>query len=688
MAIFNIAILFIIPANILLLFFRMFGFDKKIGKIFSLLIVYGMAPLLSGLIFYYLVWFLPKRSDNLYIIFVLLFWVAAAICLRKKINEVPAFYKDVVIAIKRKISWGKSASYLIILFFTLLFSIQALWYPISENDSAYYFIQSEALYQSKDAHWYESGKIMLNGIDEYYYNKMIRPGIPSCVAFSFLFGQKENNYFMFNFFFVFYYYLLLGMFLFIASRLAVSLNKNRSLSILAACLFFVFYWNMARFYIFNNKEVVIYFLALAGIYLIYNLILAKKRNIKMELLLGAILGLNSFVNLHGILIGIFSLCVLFIFSKLSFWQRVWQVVFIFSVNLFFSAFEFVQSFGFIFLNTFKNLLKIGGGISEEMAWEKGVALQHANMYQANNIKEVYLKGKLQMITNVGSYGFYFLFFLAVLTAKFKEIWASVFGKIMLLFMAIYYLIIIDPLNLNKNNLAIVLWGSPKYSMLVVLFSILVVAIYFDSIVCVIFRFVYKNRLLISLISFALSIFLYIFKSSVINSGLKILQNIVQINRNTSFYAGKIEMFFYVVLSLIVLFGIVFAVSYFMKIPDNIAYRFFSVICLLFMISPFFIVNVGKVPLGETFRLIDDSRETKLQSIIYFGDLFRVYYYAKNNLPKGTPIRTELFEIYTYNDYFSINNSEAEYEIVKKCDDKQALYKAGAYCLCLVSNQSD
>jgi len=458
-----------------------------------------------------------------------------------------------------------------------------------------------------------------------------------------------------------------------------------------AFVFFVFYWNMTRFYIFNNKEVVIYFLALAGIYLINDLILAKKRDIKIELLLSIILGLNSFVNLHGILTGIFSLCILFIFSKLPFWQRIWQVVFIFCVNLFFSAFEFAQSFGFIFLNTFKKIFEMHDvsfktltGVNN-LSGEQSLALQHINMYQTNNLREMYFKGKLQIITNIGSYGFYFLFFLAVLVVKFKEIRASSFGKMILLFMATYYLVIIDPFNINKNDLSIVLWGSPKYSMLVVFFSIIFIAVYFDSIIRLVFRFIYKNKLLISITAFVSAIFLYIFKSGVINLGLKILQDVVQINRDISFYANKLELFYYFIFNLTLFFGIVLIIFYFIKIAENIAYRFFLTLCLFFMIFPFFIVDVGKIPLAKTFSLVGESREFKLQNIIYFGDLFKVYYYAKNNLPEKTLIRSVFLEVYVYNDYFKMverDNPEAKYEIAKNClSNQRMLYVSGVYCLC-------
>lgn len=705
MDIIKIILFFIFPANLFFLFLLKLKLSKKINEQFLLLVAYGTGPLLSGLFFYYLIWFFPEKSNNFYIAIILLSWILLLFYSRSKIKEVLVAYKNIAVGMK-DFPLRKYLAYFIIFLFTAIFSIQTLVYPIAENDSAWYFSQSEALHQSKNAHWYTVGPIILNGTDQYSYNKMIRPGIPSFMAFSFLFGEKESNYFIFSLFFVYYYYLLLGMLLFFVSKLAIDLNKDPALSKLLAFIFFTFYWNMTRFYIFNNKEVAIYFLALVGIYLVYELVMEKKRDIGKEVLLGAIMGLNSFINMHGILIGIFLLLVLFIFSKLSFWQRIRQAIRIFSTNLLFSAFEFVQSFGFIFLNTFRSLLGYDTAVStltdkvtrvtvntngspKILVGDQAVEVMHAQMYQMNNLKDVYIKGKLQAITNVGSYGFYFLLFISILATKFKEIIASVFGKILLLFIAIYYLIIIDPFNLNKNDLAIVLSGSPKYSMFIVLLSIVVVSVYFDSAVQYVFKYIFRNKLLISGISFVGALFLCNLKSSVISLGLKIITELVQIDRDVSFYASKIELFYYFLLGFIIFLGIILAIFYFMEIPKSTAYKFFCIFCLFFMISPFFVVSVGKVPLHKTFSMLNESREVKLQDIIYFGDLFQVYYYAKDNLPKKTPVSTSFSELYTYNDYFQLRvpgDPAAKYEINKVCsaNDKE-LYRSGVFALCQNKN---
>ncbi len=722
MILLEIILLFFLLPSICLQFLLKKDFNKLVSQYFLLLISYGIAPLISGLLFYYLIFFLPQKDNIFYIFIIFLFWFVMILYSRGKFQEIIKIYKDILKKVRKDFFTKKTSMYAIVFLFTFVFSVQALMYPISENDSAFYFSQSEALFQSKDARWYESGSIILDGINSYFYNKMIRPGIPSTAAFSFMLGSKDDSYLLFNFIFVFYYYLLLGLFLLVVARFVVSLGGEKDLPILLAFLFFVFYWNMTRFYIFDNKEVIIYFFTLAGIYLIYDLILISNRSRKIELLLGMILGLNAFVNFHGILVGIFSLFVLFIFSKLSFWQRIRQVVFIFFVNLFFSVFEFVQSFGFIFLSTYGNSLdffkqlivllynkgnvfinatvnsssnvisskladqSVGGNnvVNAALSGDQKMEMMHAQMYQVNNFKDVYLKGKFQMVTNIGSYGFYFLFSMLVAVLKFKKIAASVFGRIILVFMVVYYFVVIDPLNLNKNDLAIVLWGSPKYSMLVVLFSIILVAVYFDSIARAVFDHIYKKKLLIFWSSLIIATLFYFFKAKVVNLGLGILMGLIQISRDVIFYANKVEIFYYAIFAGVIFLGISMLVFQFMGTPKKIAYKFFFTLCLFFMIAPFFIVNVGKVPLNETFTFLNSSREIKLENVIYFGDLFKVYYYAKNILPKDTTIQTDFVEIFTYNDYFKlvkVDDLRAKYKITNNCLIDEELYRAGSFALC-------
>lgn len=686
MILLKILLSFIIPANIVMLVLICNNFNKRLGNYFTLLLSYGIGPLLNGLVFYYLLLLLPQKNAVFYITTCSLFWLAIFFFSTNKISEIKLPYIWFFDYFKKNLNKLELLLYFFVFSFTLLFSIQALFYPIADGDSAYYFLQSEALDQSKDPNWHQNGSIMLHGSDEYNYNPMIRPGIPAVTAFSLMLNQRGYDYLAFNFFFVYYYYLLLGIFLLVVSKLAFELKINRKKVQFFALLFFVFYWNMTRFFIFDNKEVSIFFFALAGICLVHELILLKKRDVKLEILLGLILGLNAFVNLHGILIMVFSLVTLFIFSKLPFWQRIFQGLLVFSLHLIFGVFEFLFAFRFIFSETLLGIFK-DNNIESTQAIEavQVVETQHLQMYQTPNMLEIYLKGKLQIITNPGSYGFYFLFFILILLAKFKKLFFSNFAKVLLFFTILYYFVIIDPLSMNKNSLAVVLWGSPKYSMLVVLLVLIFVAVYFEAMIEDFSRFVSKKSSYLAGTSIAGIAFLVIFKDFVLSLGLRMLTSFVQVTRDISFYSGKVILFYEVLLVILVSFSVLTFLIYLNKIKKANSHIILLVLCSIFMITPFFIADAGKVPLYETLHYINSDNETKFKNIIYFGDLFGVYYYAKSNLPKETLIKTNYCELYPNNTYFNLRGSgdlEARYEIVGgKCKEGSEMYSQGAYSLC-------
>lgn len=690
MNIIKILLLFFLSSNLTLLFLLHKKFNEKLGNYLVILVSYGIGPLLNGLIFYYLILFFPKRAGLFYVEIISLFWIVILYYSIGKVQKIGVLYIEILTSCKNNLNKIKILFYFVILIFTFIFSVQALFYPIAEVDSAFYFAQSEAFQVSKNALWFHDGSVIINGTDEYAYNKMIRPGIPSFMAFSFEFGSRQDNYFLFNFFYVYYYYLLLSVLLFIVSRLSNALKRNNNLSKFFTLTFFIFYWNMTRFYIFNNKEIVIYFLTLVGLYLIHDLILSRKREIKEEILLGIIIGLNAFVNLHGIVIGVFLLAILFLFSKLSLGQKIYQCFSIFIIHLFFSAFEFFLAFGFIFLDTLNNFFQIfkGGNLGNVLPSNKDLTEKMGLQVQVSNWKDVYLRGKFQMITNPGSYGFYFLFFILIIVTKFREIISSTFSKIFLIFILIYYFVMIDPLNLNKNELAAVLWAGPKYSMSIVLFVLIFVSIYFEFIMKNIFDFIYK-RILYFIIFFTLFILIcLVFKVNIINYELMILLNSIQVTRDAGFYENKAELFYYAMLCFLILVWITMVLFFLKKDKKNIAFNFSLCLGVLFMVMPFFIVDVGKVPFVKTFSFLNSDNETKLKNIIYFGDLYNVYYYAKTILPKKTLVETRFIELYTYNDYFNIvtdPDSGAKYLFSNNCQENQGetMYKSGDFSLCFV-----
>jgi hypothetical protein len=103
----------------------------------------------------------------------------------------------------------------------------------------------------------------------------------------------------------------------------------------------------------------------------------------------------------------------------------------------------------------------------------------------------------------------------------------------------------------------------------------------------------------------------------------------------------------------------------------------------FVLTPFFITDASKVPIEKTFTYLFSDREAKLKETIFYGDIYKVYFYAKEKLPRGVVINS-VSEIYTYDDHFKIrrNSENLEYIIMQKCgEDFYSLYEGGQFSLC-------
>ena len=211
MIVFDIIAFFIIPANIALLFLVMSGAHEKIGRNFSLIFSYGVGPLLSGALFYYFIALFPNKSDLFYLLLFLFVYVFCVLVGRKSIKKLHLFYRifagDIIAFVKA----SKIFTFLNIFlgFFLLIYSLQALAYPLIGGDELVYVNQSRAVYENRNLDWQGIGRqAVINGNDVISYNGMIRPGIPSLLAAGYLIGGKAvDGKFLYQFF-AYYYFAL------------------------------------------------------------------------------------------------------------------------------------------------------------------------------------------------------------------------------------------------------------------------------------------------------------------------------------------------------------------------------------------------------------------------------------------------------------------------------------------------
>jgi len=699
MRIISIFLFFILPANILATILLGFNIKRqeKIKQNVILFLSYGIAPLLNGLFFYYLVWFFPNKSNLFYIAVAFLLWAVILILVCKNILKLANIYSDLFINIKKEMNKKTLLFISPIILFIIIFSFQIFAFPIIEGDNAYYINQSRALYESKNLN-YEDKVTVIGGNDDYIYNSSIRPGIPAFLALSFSLNNNSNDYFAYTFLLAFYHILLLLFFLFLVKKLTIKLGKQVMPALFFGGLFFVFSWTLTKVFILGAKESIIYFLTLLSLYLIYKLIKLERRDIFLEIILGIVIGLNTFINTHGIIVGLILFLLLIIFSKISIFGRLKQLVIIFVFHLIFGSFEFLINFWGIF---FPSIKIIADHFSIDLSNIKFLGIYnynpinnisnntavkiHKNLYQVSNIKEVYLKGKLQILTNIGMFGFYFWFFLLMIFNKLKEILSSKLGRFFIFFIFLYIFIVIDPFNINTHPMAIVLWGSPKYARLVLLVSMIITSVYFWPFLNKLFLLISKNNKIILPTMTIVLICSIIFKNILLNLGFKLLFLTVPFYKDSSFYRNKISLllFFFIIALLFCLFTIVLIRNNKIAIAKKV---FIFIFIFIFILLPFFATVVGKVPLEKTFSYIGKNQEDKLINISNLGSSHDVYFFAKKDLPEGSLIKTEineLNELYIYDDYFHLTMRQPNapyYEISDNCNTG-ILYSKDGFNLC-------
>jgi hypothetical protein len=710
-SIISILLLFIIPANIILLV--LFGIKKtRSEKKVNFLISHGTAPLFNGLILYYLIWLFPQRSDLFYLSLISIFWVVLFLLFIRRYQNFLVFYKRAYFVLRNNVFKRCALFFLPGFIFLCLFAIQALFYPIAENDSAYYFHQATAFSKTKEINW---GSANING-DEYSQNPMIRPGLVSTYSFYFLLNENNNWRFVsFKFISVYYYLLLLAIFLILVLRL--SKNKtNKFYNILFSFYFFTFFWSLTRFFVYNNKEPIIFFLALCSLYVFHKIINLNKRNIFLEMFLSSLIGLNMFINLHGVIIGLIILFLLLVFSKLSLSKRIIQTSFIFILSFPFGAFEFLVKFKFIFagLIDFLNqkiilfkqywLEKIGKSFENNDIYKynqdnniienhdiqslEKVGEDHENMYQFKNIFDEYIKGKFQIFFNIGVFGFYSWLFLLLSISMFRSMLNSKLSKILIIFLLAYFIIIIDPLRLNNHPLAVVLSGDIKYGMFIVLVMLLFIGTNFQKVVDFIFKIFVDYGKIISSFLFLLISFIILFRKKILTIGTEILIKSIKNVWNYDFYYQKIELFYLIIVLIsFLLFAISVGIVFF-KRKQNTWYKFLVVVLILGVVSPFFVVSAGKVAWQNTFLYLagKDKNLDVIEEIQYQEDLYKVYSYAEDNFPKDSLLITDFIQLYIYDEHFHLtrnkNKKEAIYRITKKCSlDEKKIFNSGEFVLC-------
>lgn len=687
---------YLISSNAILLVIFKIGFRKKIEDNILLLFSCGAAPFIVSLLFYASVILFPGKNDLFYQIFIVSLFLFLFYFLRIKISDL----KDIYLSLLKKFNFLLKIIPLYVIvpavFFIILYSLQLLAYPIVDNDSAVYLNQSQAVYEYKNMDWQKKPEIKINGNDNFTYDFSVRPGVPMLIAFNETFLSKTTGkYISFSFLIFYYYVLLLFLFLFIIKKVSRDNNIPIQRSLCYGLLFFVFSWGLSRSVISSSKEIIVYFFALFSIYIASILISEKNKNenqLYLLTILGVLLGINSFINLHGIIIEAVIIFILFLLFKKKFIDRLKKIIYVILLSFPSSGFETLICFNFIFSTpltsllawfnkiilavskffVYKNLIGSSGDLSNS-GNVSSLTTSHQGLYQFNNILDEYLKGKLQILTNVGSFGLNFWIYLIIVFKFFKSILKNNLLKFLVFFIAVYYLLVIDPFNMIDHPMMVILSGSPKYSMLLIFLSIIPISIFMDLMIQKIIDFTEAHNIKIFISISLFTFIVFYFKGIIIEFGLKILLSTIPIYKDISFYKGIIEKNFYVMFFVLLISAIIILIFKISKEKKCLSYLF-NFLLTVVVIVPFISTNVGKFPLTKTFEYIKKDAQFKLENNMFGGDIFKVYFQAKEKFSPGTIVGVDHYELYTYDNYFSLRykivNNSANYLISESCEEEK------------------
>ena len=700
---FILFLLFFLPSNAVLLLLLKFNLSKKLGDFITLLFSYGTGPMLVSFEFYCLINLFPEKSDLFYASIIFGLFLIPLVVFCKKAREASLLYKYIAIKLldKIKASSGKVIFFGgIILIFLTIYSTQALFFPIVDNDNVLYTNQAKAFYKFKNVEWRNESSVIINNNDKYSYNSSIQPALPMFLAASFLLGKDVNNYFPLQFLYFHYFILLLIVFLY----LIYFINKERHSirPVYYGMVFFVFSSGLSRVLMYNAKESVIYFFGIFSLLLALKLLQSRtqEQSFLWGIFLGLILGLNSFVNFHGVAIEFILLLTMLLFLKNTWTKKIFNVLAIFSTSLLFGYGQFVFVWKFSvatlanILSTFFEHLKLLGKKYEISSNIVGVSngneklsvpdVSYKKLYQVGSPRDIYLKGKLQILTNVGYFGFYFWFFIGASINKYKKMMGDDKLKVISTFIGLYFLIMMDPFNLNSTGYSIILWGSSKYAGFLMILAMIPLSIYTEDMINCIAQFLKKFGFFCFpiLIIFSILTLLSLNEASLFFA--KILFSITRIYKEPSFYEDVVKKFLLLEISILFILsiaGLAMKIKNINKLGPLIGIALF----FLFILCPFFATSVGKVPLSKTFYFIGADKQTKLENSMYEGAIFKSYSYAKSILPKNTALATGFNEIYAYNDYFNLINSnysnDAAYEMASECGEWKILYQENKIKLC-------
>ena len=369
-----------------------------------------------------------------------------------------------------------------------------------------------------------------------------------------------------------------------------------------------------------------------GLFVLGEMYGKKDVSLEKQIFLGAILGFLSFLNFSGTIIGFIFLAILLIGTK-SNWSKklltaantgVWMLTM--------SGMELFSLFRWG-LSGFKK--PSDPVVNPSNILDKNTAARaELWSYRIFNNLDIYIKGKLQGLTQVQFYGLVFWLLMIVVVFRYRKITRDYFQKTLLVFSGLFFFVFMDPLNLNSHRFAHILTVSPKYTLILLPPLLLLAGINIKPLL----EWIVKIKPVFwfkSLGGFLLFDYFILIKNPQV--AMKLVKAVVPLVRSAGYYqqtisqVGRFSFLFGMILLAVMGIGLIFTNK--KRVGDFWLKQKISVILFLaiFFLLPFTLLFNSNYGFRETVMGITKTREEKLEIVRGGEDFNKAVNYLANNL---------------------------------------------------------
>lgn len=591
--------------------------DKSLGWGWTWFISAVVSPLLMAASLYLSYWILPGRQTYVYpvatILPALIIWVVNTVTGSPKVKS------------KREISSTKLSLegwylLLISIFITCFSLIRMVFWPPIWFDQLLYLKQGNAFYLSTQLTDFERTQTFTLGEFSHEFLAEIRPGLPLIYS-SYLTltrGSLEVSESGLQMILGYYFVLLtVGVWLF-----TLSLTRNKNATAFSTFLTLTSFY-LVNFSIWGFKELLIVDLLLVALWTL----IKGNENRFNPAFLGFLLGLMSFVNYSGTIIGFLVLVISAVAANGTLLNRFSTITRVFVWWWAISLTEHLILLKWVFQSVLRKddvIIPVATQAPTLLQNASTTAVGELGAYQIISNIDLYLRGKLQGLVQVQYYGPILFLFILMIAFNIKGVLKQGWARYLLLFITIYGLVFFDPLSLNTHRFSYILAVSPKYTVIVIPLVAVLLASQYDWIRKILDKLGLWILLPLIIICVGLGTVLWLKPESFINA----ISELVPLINPQSYYLVKLRQLGVLLMSGTLASSLIL-VPLLWRQKNRLSRYIFLELVTLVILLPFVFSFNNNVGWANTIKYLFADRQTKLENVIADEDYYKAMGYLNS-----------------------------------------------------------